>query len=72
MVVDISETLETKLASIRCYKTQFPPEKQHVFSRVEALARQVGHTAGFDAGELLVSPRTLGTRDLMKTVFDER
>ena len=70
LVVDIGDTLETKLAAVRCYQTQFPPEKEHLFARVEALARQVGLTAGYSAGELLVSPRMLGTRDLMRAVFD--
>ena len=69
VVVDISRTLDAKLASIRCYRSQFPPEKQHVLSRVEACARQLGQTAGFVAGEMLVSPRTLGTRDLMGALF---
>ncbi|MCA9230327.1 MAG: PIG-L family deacetylase [Planctomycetales bacterium] len=69
LVVDISRTLGTKLDSIRCYKTQFPPEKQHIFPRVEAIARQLGQTAGFAAGEMLVSPRNLGTQDLMRSLF---
>ena len=70
LVVDISRTLSVKMASVRCYKTQFPPEKEHVLTRVETSVRQLGQTAGFAAGEMLVSPRNLGTRDLMKTLFD--
>ena len=62
VVVDISRTLSKKIDSVRCYKTQFPPEKQHIFPRVEAIARQLGQTAGYAAGEMLVSPRNLGTR----------
>jgi len=69
LVVDISRTLSAKMDSIRCYKTQFPPEKQHVFPRVENIARQLGQTAGFAAGEMLVSPRNLGTQDLMAAIF---
>lgn len=69
LVVDISTTLEKKLASVRCYETQFPPEKQTIFARVEAMAAQYGLAAGFTAGEMLTSPRTLGTGDLMKTLF---
>ena len=67
-VVDITETLETKLASIRCYATQFPPAKAHVFERVKAFALQQGQAAGFEAGELLSSARVVGTRDLMSFV----
>lgn len=65
IVADVTDTLATKLEAIRCYATQFPPEKQGVLSRVESWARMLGQTAGYEAGELFVSPRTLGTRDLM-------
>ena len=68
LVVDISSTLEKKLASVRCYKTQFPPHKQSIFDRVQAMASRYGLAAGFTAGEMLISPRTLGTSDLMKTL----
>ncbi len=64
-VVDISSTLSDKMRAIACYKTQFPPEKQHVLDRTEAIARAVGAAAGFDAGETLTAVRTLGTRDPM-------
>ena len=68
-VSDISETLEQKLASVRCYQTQFPPEREYVLDRIRVYAQQQGMAAGFAAGELLVSPKTLGTRDVMGTVF---
>jgi LmbE family N-acetylglucosaminyl deacetylase len=68
-VADISETIEMKLASIRCYETQFPAAKAHVFERALAIAQHYGTAAGFRAGELFSSPRTLGTTDVMKTVF---
>ncbi|MBX3425436.1 MAG: PIG-L family deacetylase [Pirellulales bacterium] len=70
-VSDVSATLAKKLAAIRCYASQFPPEKQHIFSRVDSWARHLGEAAGFAAGELLASPRTLGTRNVMHTVFGE-
>ena len=68
-VVDISNTLEAKLDSIRCYQTQFPPAKEHVFDRVRAAALQTGASAGYAAGELFLCTRTLGTPDLMQTLF---
>jgi len=71
IISDISATLEKKLAAVRCYATQFPKEKEHVFGRVEALAKHMGEIAGFEAGELLVTPRTLGTRDLMGAIFGD-
>jgi LmbE family N-acetylglucosaminyl deacetylase len=65
-VVDIGDTLETKIESIRCYKTQFPPMKEHVFDRVRGAALQAGAAAGYTAGESFVPTRTLGTQDLVK------
>ena len=67
--VDISDTLDAKLASIRCYQTQFPPEKEYVFDRIRGAALLAGAAAGFQAGEIFVSTRPLGSKDLMRTVF---
>ncbi len=69
LVVDISDTLETKLDSIRCYATQFPKHKEYIFDKVRAAAVHDGMAAGYDAGELFASPRTLGTRDLIHFLF---
>jgi N-acetylglucosamine malate deacetylase 1 len=69
LVVDIADTLEAKLAAIRCYATQFPAAKQHIYERVRAVALHHGVSAGFEVGELFVSPRTLGTRDLVHFLF---
>ena len=71
LVNDISATLEKKLASVRCYATQFPPEKQHIYGRLDSWARHLGEVAGFAAGELLTSPRPLGTSHLMGAVFGD-
>ncbi len=68
-VYDISETLESKLDSIRCYATQFPPEKDYIFRRVEAVAIARGASAGFDAGEVFTTTRAIGSKDLMGTLF---
>jgi N-acetylglucosamine malate deacetylase 1 len=68
-VVDISETLETKLESVRAYKTQFPPAKERVFHLVESQARLLGTSAGFTAGEMLISATTLGITDLMGAIL---
>lgn len=67
-VVDISTSLSIKLEAIRAYQTQFPPSKQRVFSWVEAQGQLLGQSAGFEAGELLISATTLGVSDLMQTV----
>jgi N-acetylglucosamine malate deacetylase 1 len=73
LVVDISDTMETKLAAIRCYQTQFgaKPEKQ-IEERVRAFAVQLGTAAGFAAGEMFASPRLIGTRDLMHFLFGQK
>ncbi len=68
-VVDISETIDLKLDSVRAYKTQFPPQKERVFRLVEGQNRYLGSTAGFEAGELLICPTPLGVTDLVKSVL---
>jgi len=69
LVVDIAETLDKKLAAIRCYATQFPKAKEFIYERVRAAAMHDGIAAGYDAGELFASTRTLGTRDLVHFLF---
>ncbi len=71
-VSDISATLEAKIASIRCYKTQFPAEKQRVFDWVESQNRLLGTSAGFDAGEMLICTTTLGLTDVFGTLCGQR
>src|SRR3954464_7172469 len=70
IVVDISSALPRKLAAIRCYKTQFPPEKEHLFERVDAADRYLGRSAGVVAAELLISPRPVVMKDLMRSLFE--
>jgi N-acetylglucosamine malate deacetylase 1 len=69
MVVDIGDTLETKLKAIACYKTQFPPEKSNAVERFRAFAIQQGMAAGYEAGEVLINPTAWGTKDLMGLLF---
>jgi bacillithiol biosynthesis deacetylase BshB1 len=67
-VVDISDALPVKLEAIRAYQTQFPPGKERVFRLVESQNRLFGTSAGFEAGELLISATTFGIRDLVQTL----
>ncbi len=69
LVVDISDTLDLKLAAVRAYQTQFPPAKERIFRLVESQARLFGTSAGFEAGEMLVAATTLGVRDLVQTLI---
>jgi N-acetylglucosamine malate deacetylase 1 len=63
-VVDISKTIEKKLASIRAYKTQFPASKEHLFERVQAGNMICGAQCGYRFGEPFFHAKMLGTRDL--------
>jgi LmbE family N-acetylglucosaminyl deacetylase len=69
LVVDIAGHLETKLAAIGCYRSQFPPEKAHVFPRVRSMAETVGMMAGCAAGELLAGSRMPLTADPLGMLF---
>lgn len=71
ITVDISQYLETKLRSILCYQTQFPPERRNVLKRVEAHAITTGMAAGFEAGETFVSTRAIGSQNLYKAILPE-
>ena len=66
VVADIGPTLEVKIQSIRAYQTQFPASKQGIFRAVETMNRYHGLTAGFEAGELFLTYRTVGVDDLMR------
>lgn len=68
---DISNTLETKIASVKCYATQFPPHKERVFDRIRGAALIAGAAAGFHAGEVFVSAKPLGATNLMRFLFPE-
>ncbi len=65
-VADISDTLETKLDAVRCYATQFPPTKPGIFRAVEVMNRYQGLTAGFEAGEVFMTYRSVGIDDIMR------
>lgn len=64
--VDISDTLEAKLASVACYETQFPPAKSHVFERIRGAALVAGTAAHCQAGETFVATRALLVKDMVK------
>jgi len=66
VVADISSTLELKLDSVRAYQTQFPAAKAGIFRAVETMNRYHGMTAGFEAGELFLTYRSVGVDDLMR------
>jgi LmbE family N-acetylglucosaminyl deacetylase len=68
VVVDISQTLQTKLAAVACYETQFA-HRPEILQRIRTFNQQQGLAAGLAAGEVLASPAVLATDDLMGLVF---
>src|SRR4051794_8255677 len=66
IIADIGDTLAAKVEAIRCYATQFPAKKAGIFSAIETMNRYHGLTAGFEAGELLLTYRSVGVADLMR------
>jgi bacillithiol biosynthesis deacetylase BshB1 len=69
LVIDIAGHLDTKLAAIGCYASQFPPEKAHVFPRVRGMAETAGMMAGCAAGEVLAGSRMPCLADPMQVLF---
>ncbi|HEV3168111.1 MAG TPA: PIG-L family deacetylase [Isosphaeraceae bacterium] len=65
VVADISPTLAVKLEAVRAYHTQFSL-RAGIFSAIETMNRYHGLTAGFEAGELFLTYRSVGVDDLMR------
>jgi LmbE family N-acetylglucosaminyl deacetylase len=66
IVADIGTTLDVKLEAIRCYQTQFPASKAGIFRAIESMNRYQGLTAGFEAGEVFMTHRSVGVDDVMR------
>ncbi len=70
IVMDITNHLETKLASIACYRSQFS-KRPNVIERIRSAAIICGASAGYNAGESFTSSRALGTQDLIQAVLGD-
>jgi len=68
LIVDVSQTIEQKLESIRCYRSQFD-HKPQILDRVRAAAVVTGAAAGIAAGESFAAARPYAVDDLVKTVM---
>ncbi len=66
IVADIGSTLAVKLEAGRAYATQFPATKAGIFGAIETMNRYHGLTAGFEAGEIFMTYRSVGIDDLMR------
>jgi N-acetylglucosamine malate deacetylase 1 len=68
-VVDISDTIEQKLAAVRSYESQFDAQR---FQRVEHMIRSTngfhGARCGYLYGELFALPTPVGAPDLVQLV----
>jgi bacillithiol biosynthesis deacetylase BshB1 len=69
-IVDISGTLDAKLQSIQCYKTQFD-HKPGIIEKVRASAVVTGSLASVAAGESFAAARPFAIDDLFKTVMSK-
>lgn len=56
-VIDTSDVIETKMAAISAYKSQFPPERlERLLHRIRAIDATEGGKCGFAFGELFALP----------------
>lgn len=56
-VIDTSDVIETKMAAISAYKSQFPPERlERLLHRIRAIDATEGGKCGFAYGELFTLP----------------
>lgn len=62
---DISDSIDAKIESIACYKTQFPEAKRYVFDRVRSVAVSTGLAAGVAAGEVFSHTKPLVASDFL-------
>ena len=65
LVVDVAETIDQKVESILCYKTQFD-HKPYIADRIRAAATVTGSPAGTSAGESFAAARPFAVDDLME------
>lgn len=69
VTVDVSDTIEQKIESVLCYKTQFA-HKPGIVDRVRAAATVTGALAGTQAGESFAAAKPFAVQDLMQVVLD--
>ena len=65
-VVDITDTIDQKLAAVACYKSQFPGQRlDNLKHYILSAAGFEGSACGYRYGELYALPRPLGVVDIM-------
>lgn len=68
LTVDISETIEMKLAAIACYRSQFK-HRTYLVEQARAAAIVAGQAGGVAAGEIFAAPRPVVVDDLFRSVL---
>jgi LmbE family N-acetylglucosaminyl deacetylase len=69
LVLDISDTINTKLEAVSCYKSQFPPQRlENLRHYIRCTAGYEGGACGYDYGELYAVPRPVGVTDLLSVL----
>ena len=70
-VVDITDTMEQKIAAISCYQSQFGGERiERLQHYVRSAAGMEGASAGFEYGETYALPRPAGVSDMVALLGD--
>ncbi|MCA9135875.1 MAG: PIG-L family deacetylase [Planctomycetales bacterium] len=67
ILVDITETLDQKIAAMECYQSQFA-HKNGMADRIRAAATMTGSIAGVAAAESFAAARPFATQDLFAAV----
>ena len=72
-VVDISDTIDQKIAAVKAYESQFDSAR---FARVEHMIRSIngyqGYRCGYMFGELFALPTPVGAPDLVQVVHGSK
>lgn len=70
-VVDITETVDQKIAAISCYESQFGPDRiDRLKHYILSAAGMEGASAGFRYGETYALPRPAGISDMVAFLGD--
>jgi LmbE family N-acetylglucosaminyl deacetylase len=70
-VVDITDTIDTKLEAISCYRSQFDGERRDgLLHYVRSVAGAEGARSGFRYGEMYALPRPPGITDMVHLLGD--
>ena len=65
-VVDITDTIDRKVAAVACYKSQFDGKRgDRILHYLRSIAAAEGTYAGFSCGEMYALPRPAAVQDML-------